>query len=220
VIAVLAVACLWFLRVPILRMAASPLVASEPAAAAKYMWIPSSGLAAGCSPRCFDRVHDLYVEDPSRKVLIVRPVPERIVRLGAAPDSETVLREECARRNIPREAVVVVPGLARTFLQECRCLTAWLREHPSDSVCLVCDRFGSGNIRLVAGQSGNVDELARMRIVSVANPRYDESSWWHNRSGVKEFVGGWIAQIYIRCHGEDVVHDDTWDADDYERSIR
>ena len=90
----MAAVCLWFLRVPLLRLAAWPLIACEPVAGAKYLWIPSSPLEAFDSPRCFDLVHDLYAEDMSRKVLIVRPAPERIVRLGAVPDFETVLRAE------------------------------------------------------------------------------------------------------------------------------
>jgi hypothetical protein len=216
----MAAVCLWFLRVPLLRLAAWPLIACEPVAGAKYLWIPSSPLEAFDSPRCFDLVHDLYAEDMSRKVLIVRPAPERIVRLGAVPDFETVLRAELARRRIPREVVVVVPGLARSSWEECRCLTAWLHEHPADSVCLLCDRFASGNMRFVLGHSAGVDELARIRVVSVANPRYDAAAWWQNRSGAKAFVGAWLAQIYIHCHGEDVVQDDTWDPDEYERSIR
>jgi len=165
-------------------------------------------------------VREFYLEDPSRKVLVVRPRPERSVRMGASPDFETVVRKELLRRGIPREAVVVVPGVARTFWDECRCLAAWFGEHPADSICLLSDRFGSGTMRLVLRQSAGPDVAARVRIVSLANPRYDEASWWKDRSGVKDFMAAWLVNIYIRCRGEDTVRDDNWDPDEYERSIQ
>jgi len=227
------VACLWLLRGPILRMAAWPLVACEPAAGAKYLWIPSSPLGACCSPRYFDLVRDLYAEDRSRSVLIVRPVPERIVRMAAEPAFEQMVRDELARRGIPREAVIILPGPARNLWEECRCVAAWMGEQggqrslpaplskdDKSNVALLCDRFASGNIRLVLGRSAGAGELACVRVVSIANPRYDEDSWWQNRNGVKDFVAAWLARIYIRFHGEDVVDDDAWDPDAYERSIR
>lgn len=133
------VACLWLLRGPILRMAAWPLVACEPAAGAKYLWIPSSPLGACCSPRYFDLVRDLYAEDRSRSVLIVRPVPERIVRMAAEPAFEQMVRDELARRGIPREAVIILPGPARNLWEEYRCVAAWMGEqggqHHSRPLC-------------------------------------------------------------------------------------
>ena len=217
-IALVAVA-FWARRDALLRSAARALIWDDGPVRAGYLWIPSSEADANCDPRYLDLIAKACKAEPARRVLVVEPARGRLVRTGVVPTFETMMRTELARRGVSDTAVVVVPGRARGYWEECRALGAWLDKHADASVCLVCDRFRSGSRRRVLEYVLPAGQSRQVRSFSVPHYAYDENGWWEDRTGIKDFMTAWLSRVYIECHGEDSIPDDAWNPDDYERSL-
>src|SRR5579863_6106807 len=108
---------------PLLRLSVSPLVARDQPRRADYLFIHSGDGR-------FGRAAEAYRGGEAKQILVLERQPTRLVRLGILPSRADECRRELARRGVPEDAIVVIPGAANTPWQMARCLGMWLRDHP------------------------------------------------------------------------------------------
>jgi hypothetical protein len=206
-LAVAIIGSLWLARGPVLLGAASALIVDRYEGRGDAVWLVDghrqSDVAAG-----------LYRENPSRTIVMVRPVPNRLVRLGILPSDEQIGQAELHRRGVPGVAIEVLDR-GSAPLSEIR---DWLRTHPQKDVIFVCSRFSSRRQSWALAQALEPGELDRVHIYAVPEYEYDETDWWTNRTGVKEFFNNWLGQIYawLGCEEEEP---ESWDPDEYEQEL-
>ena len=98
-------------------------------------------------------------------------------------------------------------------------LTEWLDQHADSSILLLCDRFESRRVRSILDQVLPESQSERVRIVGLADRRFDETDWWQSRTGVKSFVDAMLALMHIYAVGLPPVESHSWDPLEYERRL-
>jgi len=196
-----------------LRGIAWGLIADEPPSRTDYVWIRAA------LDDVFDQAARLYHKDRSRRVLVIRAYPSRLVEMGALPHFEAITRLELDSRGVPDDAVTAVDGKPGTAWEEAHLLGAWMDEHPSAQVLLVCDRFESRRSRLVLDTVLRPGAAARVRILGLRRRQYDETNWWKSRLGLRALFCGYVSLLYAWCQGENVPERPVWDPDAYERLL-
>jgi hypothetical protein len=181
---------------PLLRLAVSPLVDGDEPRAADYLFVYSGDGR-------FDRAAEAYRCGDATRILVLDRPATRLVRLGILRSRAEECRHELARRGVPEESVLLIPGAANTPWQTARCLEAWLRDNPRHDVRLLCDRFASGDLRYVMSRILGADERQRVAIEGLADRRYDNTNWWRSRAGWRGTGGAACELAYDRLRGED-----------------
>ena len=201
---------LYLFRAPLLRLAAGVLVVDEPETSAQVFLTSKH------------RYHDLaakyYQNHPSCRILWMELDPSRLEQMGIMPMSEEVALKLLADRGVPAEAVEIVRGEGRTEWDEARCLGNWLQRHPDVQVVLPESRFQTRRKRYILNAVLGED-ARRVRVWAVADPRYDETTWWQSKQGVLAFFGAWCNLGYVWVWGEDVEPWQNWDPDRYEQTL-
>ena len=206
------VVCVWLWRAAILQGIARILIVDQPQATPDYVWIRSGD-------RCYDRAAELYHEDTSRCVVLIKQHPRRSIRIGAAPCFEVVVRRELGARGVPNDAIVTIDGKPRTRREEAGLLDMWMGGQHAARVLLLCSRFQSRPWRCVLDDALKPDHAAKVELLALPDRRYDETNWWNSRRGVKCLFDGYVSLTYTWCHADDVSKDDSWDPDDYEQQL-
>jgi len=208
--AVLAAA--WLAYPHVLSMAAGLLVVDEPCGDFGHV------LLAGGDHR-FDIAAELYCKKPSRRLVLMEPYPNRLVRNGIIPSFENICRCELKARGVPSEAVELIPGKARNAWAAARLLRQWINDHPDTRLLVLCNRFASRRQRSVLDAVLGPEDAGRVFIRGLPDRRYDETNWWQSRCGAREFVFGSLALAYLWCRGESREDPQQWNPDDYERML-
>lgn len=184
----------WLLRAPLLWWSACPLVADEPAEAATAICI---------DPDCdgvFDVAADLARQDPSRRILLVAPLPLRVEEVGLVPGWAEVCRRELAARGVPKETFLVIGPPSQDAWQHAERLAQWLAENPNQELLLLCDRFDSARRRAIVRRVLG-SEARRVRVRGLPRFTYDETNWWQSRKGWKRFADAWLVRLHAAWMG-------------------
>ena len=218
-VVVAAMAGLWLVHGPLLRGLAGLLVVDEPADHFQYVGICGrEGEPDG--DRCYDAAADLFRQNPSCHILLVRSALTRLVETGVLPSFETLSRRELAARGLPKNAVSSIARDGFDDWATARALRAWLLDRPAASVVLLCGRLRSAHLRHVLNVVLDSSQAARVRLRALRDRRYDETNWWMSRSGYKGFGMEWLRQFGAWCVGGDHQPPPLHTADDYEHSLR
>jgi hypothetical protein len=204
--------CLWLVSGPILRGAAAGLVVEDDLPDRAAAWLVGGEGA-------FDAAAGFYQEGRSPVILVARPGPDRLVRLGVLPAWETIVEGQLVQRGVPRRAVEFRGAPCRDEWDAARALGAWLAEHPRLDVILLCDRFESRARRVVLRRILGPGPAGRIHFMALPDCRYDENDWWTSRTGVKEFFNAWLGLLYARLVGEPPDRAEPWDPDRYESEL-
>lgn len=190
-----AIAVLYLARTPILRAAASVLVADDGL-------IPCTRVAVMNGDRRYDAAARLVAADQAGGVLLVQTAPTRTQTLGLRPPTDERERRELARRGLAADRVEVIPGRARTGWDWARQLGDWMSRHPDATVLVLVDRFDSRHARLVFRQALPPETFARVRFAALPQWEYTEADWWRAKSGGLAFGFGMLDLAYSWLGGE------------------
>ncbi|HWB10154.1 MAG TPA: hypothetical protein VG826_13070 [Pirellulales bacterium] len=200
------------LHAPLLRLAVSPFVADDNRAADHLFVYSGDGR--------FARAAEAYRNGEAKQVLVLDRPASRLVRLGIVASRADECRRELTRRGVPGDAIVLISGTADNPWQAVHCLGAWLKDHPGESVRMLCDRFASGDLRYVMSRVLGANERQRVAIQALADRRYDESNWWKSRWGWHAAMGATCELAYDRLRGEDPRPGPEFDIEAFERTLR
>jgi hypothetical protein len=179
----------------ILRLLARPLLAGGSPAECDYFCIHGSEVGAdGFQP--YDAAGVWYGARAGRTVLLLLPRATRIVEIGALRSFEQASLSELDKRGVPPADVCSIHADARNFWDEAHALDEWLQAHPRARVWLACSPSNSGRLRYVLDKVLRPVESARVGLKLLPNPESRLDVWWRSRSGVKDFMYGWLALIY------------------------
>lgn len=209
--------CAGLMHRPMLRGLGRVLVVDEGTAGADYFCLLCGIEGVGDDGQPFALAASFYHENPQRRVLIVEPRLERLERIGVLPTFESIVREELEVRGVPRRAIWLIPGAARTRWEQTRALQGWLKEHPAVRVVVVSGCFQSRHARKVLDNVLGADEAERVQVLAVRESGGDATDWWRNRRGVRQVFGGYVSLAYLVCQGEPPPRDPEWNPDDYEK---
>ena len=169
---------------------------------------------------CYDKAAKLYHEDESRRILLIEPDTEHVVRIGIKPSFEARSRRVLLSLGVPNKAITLLAGGASDSWKEVRLLGNWLKDHPDARVLVPVSRFSSRRYRYILDSVLEPVEAVRVEVFALTDRRYDETDWWKSRCGVKGFLFACLSLTYARCIGEDRTKPEPWDPDDYERTLQ
>jgi len=205
--------CLYAFRVPILRSVAGYLVVEERGTAAYVLILASAD-------RRDDHTASLYHSGSVSGVLLVESRPKRLERMGFKSSFVTLTQNELAARGVPRDAITVLPGQARTDWDRARILRDWLQQKPAVAVVVLCDRFGGRRLRYLFDQILGADDARRVRVSALPERRFDETDWWQHRLAIVNVFDSYLRLAYDRLSGEDSEEWREWDPEDYNKKLR
>jgi hypothetical protein len=208
----------WIVHVPILRGLAGPLIVDQPTDDFDYVCLLAWGSEAE-GDRCYDKAGELYRERPSRHVLLVGQSRNRVEEIGVVPSFEEIARRELGARSVPPQAISLLCGGRWNDWANARSLASWLREHPGNSVLLLCNQFHSAQVRHALDDVLDPDEVARARIRALPSREYDDTNWWKLRCGYRAFGAGWLMRFQGLFGGGDVPQLPERSAEDYQRDF-
>ncbi|HVX14216.1 MAG TPA: hypothetical protein VHC22_23720 [Pirellulales bacterium] len=198
---------------PILRGLARALIIDDPA--------PSAGCVLVLDVDCrFDRAAEMYHSGTASRILVIDRPATRLVRLGVVSSVREQSLRELSRRDVSSRDVILLPGSDKTPWHIAHALQAWLLEHPTEHVLVLCRRFSGRNLRFVASNVMQPGEVQRLAFRDMPDHRYSETNWWLNRAGVRALTGALCNLVYDALHGEDTATANEFDPDEYERELR
>jgi hypothetical protein len=198
-------------RTPLLRGAAGLLIAGGQESASPWLVVMDSGLDP-------DLVASLFREGAPPRVVLIEPAPDRLQALGILPPPTDLEKGALERRGVPPPSIDVLPGLARDDWDRARALRDWLQDRPGAHADVLCKRFGSRRMRIILGRVLGA-AAARVRVVALADRRYDETDWWQSKKGVDDCWHGFVGLTYVWLAGEGDKSGPAWDPDAYERAL-
>jgi hypothetical protein len=168
-----------------------------------------------------DSVHavGLWHANPARQILFVKVYPNRIKRLGILPPDEIEGAKDFRSHGVPATAIENIDCGWRTHREALRCLASWLEQHPNDIAAVLC--VGLSSRKLAYDRDCVMSEAlaSRVRIVGLEDREFDPDAWWRSRDQIKTMFNAWSDLIVTWCFGDLPSEPDTWDPDEYERSL-
>jgi hypothetical protein len=178
----------------LLRMLAWPLQSADSPEPASFYCL--HGRELGISGfQSLDRAAEWHAGTDGT-ILLILPRTTRIVEIGAVPSFEQTCRRELAKRGVPSDAIQPLGLEVCNTWDEARVLAEWLKERPQATVSLACSPFTGGHLRYVLDRVLGPDDSPRVHLISLADPAYPPARWWCSRTGVKDFMYGWLNLLY------------------------
>jgi len=216
VLAVLLVLALF--HAVILRFFAWPFQASSSSTPADYFCMHGNELGAD-GFQTYDATAEWHGKTAGRKILLLLPHASRIVEVGAVRSFEQTCLSELRKRGVPSADVWPIRADALDVWDEARALSEWLKEHPDATVRIGCNPFSSGRLRYVLSKVLGPVDAERVGLATLPDPECRVESWWRSRSGVKEFMYGWLELIHAWAKGDNA-HAEMPDAVTFQHEIR
>ena len=198
---------------PLLRTLARAMIVDGPAPSDAWVLVLDGDYR-------FDRAVDLHQAGAAPGVLFVDPPATRLVRSGVVPSRKEQCLRELGRRGVSPGEVTALPGNDKTPWQIAHALEAWLVEHPTARILVLCERFAGRDLRFVVSKVMHPTLARRVAFRGLPDHRYDETNWWRNRAGVRALAGAAFDLAYDALHGEDAPTVNEFDPDKYERDLR
>lgn len=218
-LAVLALGGVWSLRGPLLWSLACPLIADGPAPPGCYLWLRTEdGIFIDGPPSCKLAAY-LRGTIPAGKILLVDARPCRLAKFGIVPPFATAAKRELQAYGVPASAIEILPGHQRGLEAELPVVSRFLAANRRAEVQLLCSRFSGAAYRRTIARVLPAEQAARVSFFGVLSPYYNETNWWQSRSGVREFMFGWLQRIYGVIRAGDARGPIDWDPDAYERFL-
>ncbi|HEX3870553.1 MAG TPA: hypothetical protein VHV77_08965 [Pirellulales bacterium] len=167
----------------------------------------------------FERTADLWRRSAIKRVILFQAYPSRVRRMGIVLTGEERARRRLLALGVPEDAIEVEPCGWLTYSQFLRCLSQWLEQHPSDDAIVLCEALRSQTLSLERSRVAPPSEAARIHLVGLPDREFDPSDWWCHRNQVKMVFNGCVELLITWCFGELSADPDTWDPDEYERSL-
>jgi len=203
---------------PLLRGLVAPLIVDQPTDQFDAICI----MAWGQTPdgdRCYDTVKRLHAQKPDSRILIVAPSPSRVEETGVMPSFESLSRRELGARGVSGESLTILHGKSYNDSATARAIAAWLGEHPSATVTLLCDQFRSAYVRRALDAVLDPPAATRVHVRALPGRRCDQTNWWKSRGGFLAFGTNWLIYLHGLWYGGKTAEPAMKNADGYERDF-
>ncbi|HUG71066.1 MAG TPA: hypothetical protein VMM76_25175 [Pirellulaceae bacterium] len=168
----------------------------------------------------FDFAAQAVAEDRAQRILLFEDGFRWLVQIGALPPGHEIDQQHLVTRNVHQDQIELLAGPVTNHWDRAVRLTGWLDQHADGSILLLCDRFESRRVRSILDQVLPESKSERVRIVGLADRRFDETNWWQSRTGVKSFVDAMLALLHSYAVGlPPPVKSNSWDPVEYERRL-
>jgi hypothetical protein len=210
VLSVIGLTVYWF-RAPILEQTARVFIVDEDPADATHVLLYSG-----------DRKHQIGLEmwqnNSDRVVMLPHRRLRRTERMGLVQSREEHHRLFLLKAGVPPDHIAVLPNEVRDDWEFADSLSAWLAHHPRAQVAVVCERISTRKLaQVLADVLGPYRR--RIRIVALPNSEYDETNWWHTKSGMLAVLHSTFQLAYFTFLPRRPPAPE-WDPDSYEGSLK
>ncbi len=137
--------------------------------------------------RRFEVAEKLYRQGATT-ILLYRRRPNRLERSGISPPTDVLARRELEKRDVPPGELESLPEVPLGKSKFVAVVAEWLRQHPDESLTLLCDRFESRTWKLLCDREFDANLPQRFHILPLADRRFDETNWWQSKEGTAAFV--------------------------------
>lgn len=205
---------------PLLRGVAWLLVVQEEPGRAQTLGLRSADGFSFDGDVDFQQVPGLMRRAGLQRVLVLEPLPPRLVRDGLQPSFAQLCRQQLSTLGLAADRIDTVDAQSRTFWDDARAIGCWLKAHPDEQLALLAEPFRTGNHRLVLNRVLAPSEAARVHVLSVPARNFDVAQWWRSRLGVKACLTAGLRMLYIRLYSETAGLPEPWDPDRFEAGLR
>jgi hypothetical protein len=192
------------------RILATP----EPKSPADFLFI-----ADGDAGQCYRMAVDRWKAGQVTGILLWTPERQRVVLLGAELPLEQRARNKLLKDGVASESIQLIPGVSKSHWDTARLLNEWLKEHRDKRVRLLCNLFSGQRWHFILDQTLDISVRSLVTVEGAADPRYDGSNWWRQRTGIKSYFSSLFELAYARCRGEDEMPDVDWSPERFESSL-
>jgi hypothetical protein len=210
-LAVLALVVYLF-RHPLMRLAASALVAEDPGPR------PTTALLFS-GDRRLDVAGVAFKDGQIKQVLLLKPPPNRLERLGVVTTRYDKAHQELLKRGVPAERIAALPGLYRDAWEVGDQVQAWLEQHPGEELLIYCERFASRKLSMILDRTLGGDRH-RVRLAALPHREYDETNWWQSKLGALEFLYNSLTLAHVGLVGRPASPPTEPDAAAYEEALK
>lgn len=194
IVVVIVIGLLYLVRAPLLRLAGSFWVKSDPPASSDVIVILSDDdFTADRATRAADLYHDGWAPRVVGSGRWLRPYAS-IAEL---------MQHDLEARGVPRDAIVPFAHKAANTLEELNGIRDFVEQHGWKHVMIVTSNYHTRRTRYLAENVFPAD--IHVLVVAAADHEYDPDSWWKTRAGMKiffhEFAGIFVAIWEVHHRG-------------------
>jgi len=212
-------AILWLIHRPLLSLSARALVVDQPIEDCTFLWLRGDELSYD-GRGALEAAAGLYRSKPGLGIVLVERQRALLVREGIVESFTHRAARQLQHRGVPAKAIHIIPGAAGNEWEECRLVGAWLQVRPEARLAVLCRRLESGCLRRVIDSTCPAAVAQRVRMCGLRDAWGDETNWWQSRSGVKEWLFGWLGLLHVAGHGPSAEFGSRFDLAEYERQLR
>ncbi len=161
----------------------------------------------------------LYHDKEVNKILVLAPEQNRLETMGIRPDVKAIGIKELNRLGVPDGELIYCPCPGRGDWSKARGIENWLKDHPDETLLVLCDQFRSGYWRCVFARTIDESRLSRVSIKPCVHRWFHEDNWWHSKQGVLALFTNYVSCTHVICCGE-TEEPEEWNPDKYESSLR
>jgi|GEM_PF-2827153 len=169
--------------------------------------------------QCYRTVVDRWKSHETNRVLLWMDEHRRLVLLGAVVPIEERARQKLERDGVAPDAIKLLPGESRCEWDTARILVAWLKENRDKRVRVFCNLLDSRRWTMIFDRVVDDSSRSRVTVEGVTDPRYDETNWWRDRTGIKTYFFSLFRLSYAYWRGEDQMPDVDWSPDAFESTV-
>jgi len=186
VVLVILIGLIYLVRAPLLRLAGSYWIKSDPPAASDVIVILSDDdFTADRATRAADLYHDGWAPRVVGSGRWLRPYAS-IAEL---------MQHDLEARGVPHQAIVPFAHNATDTLEELQGIRVFVEQHGWKRVMVVTSNYHTRRTRYLVEHIFPAG--AHVLVVAAPDHEYDPDSWWKTRAGMKiffhEFVGMFVA---------------------------
>lgn len=149
-----------------------------------------------------DVAAEMVLDGRCGRILLLQKLPARTVEIDATEDEIVLVKRNLERRGVSLQQVEAIPGNARTRWDAARQLQDWLRRDSSRRIHVLCEAFTGKSERIVLDRTLGPELAARVTVHGIHDPRYDATTWWRSRLGLRAVFAGYVGLFYTAIVGE------------------
>lgn len=179
---------------PILRQVAAWLIVNDSFEHCDTLFIVNGD-------RCYTVAAELFQQKKTDRIALLETPRRPLIEFQIIVPTHEIIRREIIRQGVPPDSILVASGESRHLWDMADRLKDRLTQQPQEQIAVLLDQFSTKRLHFALAHTLTSQQLTQVRIVALADRRYEVSKWWRSRLAMKDVVGAYLTLTHAAVVG-------------------